>query len=90
MSEPRQTYDPAARLQALESAVAYILSMLGGQIAEEGGTTVVESTEILGEGLLNVVGPVEEEVRLALNDLLAGAATLAQELDRAALVDYRD
>jgi len=89
MSEPRQTYDPVARLQALESAVAYLLSLLGGQIAEQGGTTVVESTEILGAGLLQVVGPVEEEVRLALNDLIAGAMTLSQELDQAAIVDHR-
>jgi hypothetical protein len=89
MSEPRQTYDPSARLQALESAVAYLLTLIGGQIAEQGGTTVVESTEILGQGLLNVVGPVEEEVRLALNDLIVGAVTLAGELDAAVLVDGR-
>jgi hypothetical protein len=89
MSEPRQTYDPSARLQALESAVAYLLTLIGGQIAEQGGTTVVESTEILCQGLLNVVGPVEEEMRLALNDLIVGAAALAEELDRAVLVDDR-
>ncbi len=89
MPDDRHTYDPTARLKALEAAVAYLLALAGGQVAELAQTSTEEGAELVGAGLLQATGPLEQETGLALMDLLADAAALAREMDRAVTIEHK-
>jgi hypothetical protein len=88
MPDDRSTYDATARLKAIESAVAYLLALAGGQVAEISQLSTEDGTELIGSGLLQATGPVEQETALALNDLLADAMNLAREMDRVVTIEH--